>query len=280
MRFILSVLTIVLFSFSAPSAFAQAAQPLPQLPEPIQNLVNEGAQIRYLGKDNGLDAWLTVKNGVEQYFYVMPDREAFVMGVMFDKTGKLVTVEQVNRLRAQGDDLLDSLTDVPEANNPKALQKNEIKTPAEQMFSDVEDSNWVPFGQPGAPILYAFVEMHCPHCHSFMNDLKNGKYLDEGKVQLRLIPLGFKEEAQAQAAFLLASPNPQERWFNFLAGQEDALPAKAEINKQGVQRNMAVMQSWKFDATPMAIYRGRDGSVKIIRGKPQDLAAVVADLQG
>ncbi|MCD8497585.1 MAG: hypothetical protein LRZ85_05575 [Alphaproteobacteria bacterium] len=45
-----------------------------------------------------------------------------------------------------------------------------------------------------------------------------------------------------------------------------------------MQRNLAVMQSWKFTATPMIIYRAKDGSVKIVRGRPQDKAGMISDL--
>lgn len=275
----LGVFSLVL-TFAATPATAQPADPLPELPEPIQNLVNEGAQIRYLGKDNGLDAWLTIKNGVEQYFYVLPDRSAFVMGVMFDKSGKLVTVDQVQRLRSQGDTLLDTLADFPTTNATEQEKPFEFKTPAEQMFNDIENSNWVSLGKAGAPVMYSFVDPQCPHCHSFVEELKSGGYFENGQIQLRLIPVGFREETRAQSAFLIATPNPEERWFKHMAGDETALPAKSEINQQGVQRNLAIMQSWKFNVTPMIIYRGRDGSVKLIRGKPENTPGVIADLAG
>ena len=281
MRSILLAIVLGFFTFSGQNtALAQATEPLPELPEPIQNLVNEGAQLRYLGKDHGMNAWLTIKNGVEQYFYVKPDGSAFVMGVMFDKTGKLITVDQVSRLRAQGDTLLDTLAEFPQREEATTNEPFEFKTPAEQMFADVEASNWVPLGQPSAPVVYSFVDPQCPHCHSFVQELRDGGHLDNGQVQLRMIPVGFKEQTRAQAAFLIASPNPQQRWFNHMDGDESALPAKTEINQQGVQRNMAIMQSWKFDATPMSVYRGRDGSVKIVRGRPQNLKSMLADLKG
>ena len=270
-------LTLLVF-LASPHAHAQGTSPLPELPDPIQNLVNEGAQIRYLGKDNGLDAWLTIKNGVEQYFYVLPDRSAFIMGVMFDKGGKLITVEQVSRLRAQGDTLLDTLAEFPVPEETQTNKPFEFKTPAEQMFADIEGSNWVTLGQPNAPVMYSFIDPQCPHCHTFIEDLQNAGYLDSGKIQLRMIPVGFREETRAQAAFLMATPNPQKRWFDHMAGDNSALPAKSEINQQGVQRNLAIMQSWKFNVTPMIIYRGRDGSVKLVRGKPQNMAGVIADL--
>lgn len=272
----LVLLAVFAFSFNQT---ANAQDALPDLPVPIQNLVDEGAQIRYLGNDNGLDAWLTIKGGVEQYFYVLPDKKAFVMGVLFDDKGKLVTVRQVDRLRSQGDTLLDSLAEFPsEAENATQNDGFEFKTPAEQLFSDVEDSNWVVLGKPNAPAIYAFIDPQCPHCHSFINEVHNVGLLENGKMQLRLVPVGFKDETRAQAAYLIATPNPQDRWMKHMAGDETALPAKSEINQQGVQRNLAIMQSWKFNVTPMIIYRDRAGAVKLVRGKPQDLNSLLADL--
>ena len=98
-----------------------------------------------------------------------------------------------------------------------------------------------------------------------MKDLRSG-YLDKGLVQVRLIPVGFREETLAQAAFLLASPDSKERWYKHLDGDETALPARAAVNTQGVQKNLSLMQAWKFSVTPMTIYRGKDGKVKIMAG--------------
>ncbi len=256
---------------------ATAQEGLPQLPPPVQTLVDEGAQIRYLGKEHGLDSWLTIKNGKEQYFYVLPGGEAFLMGVMFDNKGKVITVDQVRRLREKGDPVLDSLT----ADANPTAQKNEafeFKSPSEQLFFDIENSNWVPLGQPGTPVLYSFIDPQCPHCHAFINDLRDDELLKKGRVQLRMIPIGFREETKSQAAYLLATPNPQEKWFRHMDGDKSALPARSEINSQGVQKNLAIMQSWKFNVTPMIVYRGKDGSVKIVRGRPKDIGSLIADI--
>lgn len=275
---LLSIFSIALLTLSS-VAFAQNTD-LPKLPEPIKNLASEGAQVRYLGRDHGLDAWVTVKNGQEQYFYVMPDQEAFIMGVLFDKSGKLVTVDQVKRLQDQGDQLIDTLSDEEFA----GLKKNagdkdafEFKTPSEQLFSDIENSNWVGLGSSNAPIMYSFVDPQCPHCHKLIQDMR-ASYIDNGKVQMRIVPVGFKEETRKQSAFLLAAPNPQERWFAHMDGDTEALPAKEDISDQGVQRNLSIMQSWKFSVTPLIVYRNVNGIVKIIRGGPKDMNAVMSDL--
>lgn len=276
-RFVLT-LAILATCLSAPAAFAQE-ELLPTIPDPLKGLVNEGAQIRFLGRDEGVEGWIVIKAGVEQYFYVLPTG-AFVTGILFDKTGKTLTVDQVARLRGQGDTLLDTLAGEMNAKKPSEAQpgeaKYDFKTPSEQFFYDVENSNWIPFGKAGTPVFYAFVDPQCPHCHEMMKELR--PLLDEGRVQLRLIAVGFAPETQAQAAFLLAAPDPVALWWRNMDGDTAALPAKQEINTQGVQRNLSVMQAWKLNGTPTLIYRGKDEKVKVIEGKPKDLQVLIGDL--
>lgn len=276
---------VIVFAFLLfiPAAYAQQSQPeispVPEMPVPIQELVNQGAQARFLGKDNGLDAWITVKNGQEQYFYVLPDKSGFVMGLLFDSNGKMVTAQQVKRLQQQGDTLLDTLAeDANSYNENNKKEAVEFKSPSEQLYYDIENSNWVALGQANAPIAYSFIDPQCPHCHDFIDELRKSGAFDKGRIQLRMIPVGFRDETKAQAAFLLATPNPQERWMKHMDGDPEALPAKKEINDQGVQRNLAVMQSWEFNVTPMVVYRGKDGTVKLVRGKPKDIEAFISDL--
>ena len=42
--------------------------PAPAMPPPLQTLADQGAQVRYMGKAHGMDSWLTIKAGQEQYF--------------------------------------------------------------------------------------------------------------------------------------------------------------------------------------------------------------------
>lgn len=261
---------------------AMAQDTLPSLPPAIQALVDQGAQIRYLGKDYGVEGWVAIKGGQEQFFYVLPGQNAFISGVLVDGEGKVKTIEQVARLRQQGDDLLDKLAEpqaqVSPAEQKAAIdQKYEFKTPSEKLYFDIENANWIPVGKAGAPMLYAFIDPNCPHCHSMMEDLRK-TYIDTGLAQVRIIPVGFNEQSKAQAAFLLAAPDPVGLFWKHSDGDKEALPARSEINQQGVERNMAVMQSWKFDVTPMVVYRGKDNTVKIVKGRPKDVKAMIDDL--
>lgn len=256
---------------------------VPDMPDALQSLVDRGAQARFLGTKHGMEGWVTIFKGQEQYYYVTPDGQGFLMGILFNKDGKMETVNQVRELQEQSDDALDifamdkqKVDSLKEAKE-KASKEFEYKTPAERMFMDIENSNWIGFGSEKAPIIYSFMDPQCPHCHSFMKDLRSG-YLDKGLVQLRVIPVGFRDETLAQAAFLLAAPDAKERWFNHLDGDKSALPVDTAINTQGVQKNLALMQAWKFDVTPMTVYRGKDGKIKIVRGRAGDMNEILADM--
>ena len=95
-------------------------------------------------------------------------------------------------------------------------------------------------GDTSAPAIYTFVDPQCPYCHQFVKDLRRD-YIENGLIQVRMIPVGYKQGSMEQAAFLLAVPNPQGRWYRHIEGDEEALPVTPGINQQGVQRNMAII---------------------------------------
>lgn len=249
-------------------------------------MMSEGAQMRYLGQHSGLDGWIAIKGGQEQYFYVTADGQAFVMGLLFDKNGKIITLRQVQRLQESSDgETLDLFAGGQFAEGPQATldeegraTSREFKTPSEQLYSDIESSNWVRLGSEAAPYIYVIVDPQCPHCHAFLNDLRRD-YIENGLLQVRMVPVGFREETRAQAALLLAVANPQERWYNHLDGDEGALPVTSDINQQGVQRNLAILQSWKVNVTPFTVYRAGSGEVKIVQGRAQSIEQIMADLR-
>ena len=82
-----------------------------------------------------------------------------------------------------------------------------------------------------------------------------------------------------KASFLLADPNAEELLYKHLDGDKKALLADKNVNTQGVQRNMSLMQDWKLDVTPFSVYRDVAGKVKILKGRPDDLKKLVTELR-
>jgi thiol:disulfide interchange protein DsbG len=278
----LALLTAFLLLTPAPS-FAQSKDAtIPDVPEALQALAERGAQMRYLGSEHGLQGWIAIYQGQEQYYYVTPDKKAFVTGLMFAQDGRPITIDQVRELQAQGGPALDLLAEAEapaevQTPPPTIAEAARAQTPAERMFKDVENSNWITLGQSSAPVVYSFIDPQCPHCHEFLKEAKPG-YLDSGLLQIRIVPVGFQESSLAQASFLLAAPDGAAKLYQHLAGDTNALPAKSDISTQAVQKNMALMQAWKFNVTPLTVYRAASGEVKIVRGKPKDLPGLLADL--
>ncbi|PZQ49116.1 MAG: thiol:disulfide interchange protein DsbG [Micavibrio aeruginosavorus] len=280
---ILSLLTLTLVLAAPAYAQSKKTQGIPDVPDALQSLADRGAQFRYLGNEHGMDGWIAIYQGQEQYYYITQDKKAFVTGLMFADDGRPITIDQVKTLQAAGGDVLDLLAEdkTPEETSTptSVVESAAMKTPAERMFGDVEASNWIRLGSEDAPAIYSFVDPNCPHCHDFLNDIRQKDYLAKNVLQVRIIPVGFQTGSLAQASFLLASPDAQERYFKYLDGDKDQLPAKSDISTQAVQKNMALMQAWKFNVTPLTVYRSKSGEIKIVRGRAKDLNAIISDLQ-
>jgi len=226
---------------------------------------------------------------------VTPDRQAIVTGILFNNKGDAVTLRQVNQLRQKEGPALDTLAgfipaekdgtskaaEIANFENPQALAESVSKSKSEQLYEAVMAANSITLGSnKNAPVIYTFIDPECPHCHDMVKDVRESGFLEKGDLQVKIIPVGLISETSLQeAAYLLAAPNPQELLFKHLDGEPNVLLADPSINTQGVQRNMALMQDWKFDVTPFSIYRDASGKVKILRGRPNTLKKVVAELR-
>ena len=299
MRFCQTYLWIALFTclFSVSALAEEVTQP--PVPAPIQNLVSNGAQLRYLGQEYGLNGWLVLKSGQEQYFYSTPDGQGVLMGVLFNNKGDTVTLKQINDLRKKEGPAIDKLagfgtttppaaapdtakpaTVSPDFTNPETLLKSAVKPKSEQLFDSVENANWIKIGNDKAPIIYTFIDPECPHCHDLIQNIRKSGYLEQGLVQFRLIPVGvLSENSLIEASYLLASADPQKDLFRHLDGEKDVLLVDKNANTQGVQRNIKLMQDWKLDMTPFSVYRARDGKVKVLQGVPDDLKKIITELR-
>ena len=263
-------------------AAAQDTADRPPLPDALDNLVKKGAQVRYMGEEHGMDGWLMIKNGRPQYFYVAPDGQAILTGLMFDTEGENVTARQLQELRGgrggQSGRSLDALTQ-PDNDEFEMPDVSQPKSRSERMYTAIKASNWFVLGDPQAPVVYAFIDPQCPHCHDFINALRNRGYIENGRLQLRVIPVGvINKKSLYRAAYLLAATSPGERLLSHIDGDEDALPVQRDMNTQGVQRNMTVMKDWNLKSTPFIVYKDKQGEVRIIQGNPDDSSELVSEL--
>ncbi len=311
----LLVLGVAVIGTTSP---VQASDSQPPLPPYVQRLVNGGAQVKYLGDDLGLQGWMLVKDAQRQYIYVTPNQEAYLLGLLLNSDGEMVTKEQLERFVDKNPAYLqDQIKDMvaqskkeieaqkstkaePVNNTPKIAQvakapqpveththnpatepqTSNSKSPAEELLSEIQNSNWVEIGSSSAPIVYAFIDPECQHCHQFIQDLRDVKAFEEGKIRTRLMPVGIMgRDSLYEAGTLIDSKDPKNVFFNHIDGDEFALPVDTKQNTQKVQENMKIMQDWKLDVTPFIIYESKSGEIKIVRGRPKKLDEFFADLK-
>lgn len=277
---------IAFFAFFSQSVIAQdITQPDP--PKSLKSLVDQGAQIFYMGDFEGMHGWVLIRKGKPEFFYENKERTAMIMGLMFNGEGDMITMGQLSALRSRVGDSLFAATDVetlpltaqapaaPSAAN--AAMPTEMPTRAQMMFADLVTSNWFTMNEDGAHDILAIIDPDCPHCKQMLQEIQ--PLLDQDLLRLRVIPVGQGEESMRRAALLLASGNPEDRLMRHINGDTEALNAPENITTTAVKNNTDKVMGYGFDATPMVVYKTLKNEIRIIRGRPTDYMGIVNDIR-
>jgi protein-disulfide isomerase len=262
----------------------------------IQNILQGGAEIYYLGERSGLQGFVIYKSGGMQVFYLPPDQQTLLFGAMFSIDSANVTAQQITLASNQNPQLKGIVTAATEqqrefeksaglagADSPHAVDKNGLPpvaslSPGERLYRDFQTSAGVMLGQPDKPLLLMLVDPLCLHCKATWGALKD--HVAAGDLRVRLLPIGPEgSERERMAARLLRVPDPLKTWNKFEEGDQSVLAGDAPINDlAAVRTTMAMVMNWKITATPYLVYRGKDGKIKVVQGEPEKIAAVLADI--
>lgn len=304
----------LLMSSSAMPAYAQLESPIhlfdPNGKEPdiakipaLSRLTSKGSKLYYLGQRSQIHGWLLMKNGALQMVYMSPDKQTVIVGALMSTRGENVTRAQVKYLMDKNPHikkLLNKASDEKEAidaagrggmasveSNPAARTKkagvNDIPeislSPGERLIQDMQTAAGVDMGQYGQPTLYMIAAPSCPVCKATWNELRSP--VAKGKVRVRMIPVynNVGNGEIDQAATLLTSKDPFATWNKFVDGDASALDGGSDdLSVRGVRSNLQLVSRWNIQGYPYIVYRGKDGRIKIVQGKPDRMAAVLLDL--
>jgi len=253
----------------------------------LANLASGGGKLYYLGERSGLNGFLLVRDGRVQMLYLSPDRKTVLIGAMFSAQGDNVTSPQVQALLAREQNVR-AMFEKPAAAQPAQQSSTPVSAPAptsenlspgERLLRDMQSATSVALGAPARAEIYMLIAPNCPNCKATWTELKGS--VTSGKLRVHLIPAYNSEGAQERdfAAMLLSAPNPLAAWNSFVAGDKAALagaPRPQDI--EAVENNLRLMGKWNVQGFPYLVYRGRDGLVKIVQGRPQRISAVLDDL--
>lgn len=272
------VLTLALFISLSSVAFAQTEKQ-PEVPAFIKGLEEKGATVKYLGNDLGVNGWLIIADGAAEYVYTTPDGKANIAGFLIDEEGTVVSQAQMANFMEENKEFMESFSAQKDAQKVDVSSETKANSDkAQKLFEDIEKTNWVVLGQPNAPIIYTIIDPECPHCHAMIDDLNRGEAFANGSLQMRAVPVGLISKTSLYRAENLLRSGTASADLMELAkvdGKQvsDAEPDSLEL----VKKNMAFLQEWGLDVTPFTIYEDQSGKIKVVRGVPDDMQALIND---
>ncbi|HAX92005.1 MAG TPA: hypothetical protein DCY07_07345 [Rhodospirillaceae bacterium] len=270
----------------------------------LSNMVKSGAKLYYMGERSGMHGWFIMKNGQIQMVYLSPDKQSVLIGGLFSARGENVTTPQISMLSERNEDIKKILTGTAQqqqeimkageqdgagsvaagSNNASAKKEADAipsvpVSPGERLIQDLKSAAGVTLGQNEEAELMMIAAPGCPNCKKTWQELR--EYVKTNKVQVRLIPVynSVGGEESRVAAQLLKVANPLEAWDRFVEGDVTALAGDpGEMAIKAVVANLNLVTKWNIQGYPYLVYRGKDGRIKIVQGKPERMAAVMMDV--
>ena len=222
---------------------------------------------------HGLDG-LYVRSGPQfQVFYVTPDKQRVIPGVMWDAAGKDLTRDQVADVPGAVPTVV--VGDVPEGSAARAPG-----TPPPAALPLVQRANLGTVGSASAPHLWMLIDPQCIYsvrAYQVLHPL-----VEAGKLQLSLIPLSvldYEDRGQStKSALALLSKPADQMAAAWQAGSVNDPPVPAAAAR--LQANMAIAQAIGLQGTPTLVWRKTDGTEGRIDGMPTSVEALLASIGG
>lgn len=222
-----------------------------------------------LGEQHGLRG-LFVRSGRQfQVFYVTPDGQRVVPGVLWGADGRELTRAQLAGVAGA----------VPTVVLGDVRPGEGVGAPS--ALTAVARSHAGFVGAETAPTLWMFADPRCVYSVRAMQVLQ--PFVAAGRVRLGVIPVAVLDRepggASAQVASAMLSESAERMVATWQANRLTGVAAAAEAPAK-LRENMAVVEAVGLRGTPTFFYRKRDGSEGRVDGLPADVGALVASLGG
>lgn len=276
-------------SAGVPVAPPVAPAPAEAYPAAIQTLLDRGGRLAGRGVVGDLPFW-TIETPAGQQTYVTSPRGLVIRGQVYDSGGllKLDTTAAVPvildpaRQRREGlEPLLGGMDPVP----PPSAGLTDGSPPApalddslaavetlvrgaigpEAVWADLGQATAIEEGARDAPLVYVFIDPHCPYCHQQWRLLRQA--VVDGKLRVRWVSVVVLEASKRQLPRVLGLLPPTDaeglaRWMTHHVGEFRA-DAQAKL---ALARNQALFGRLQANKVPALLYRAADGRVILRAG--------------
>jgi len=222
-----------------------------------------GAQLTDLGVNHGLRSVFARSGQHFQVFYITPDGQGIIGGVMWDSSGENLT----RKLVADIDGVIPTVT----------LDR----TPADDgALKAVSKASYGLVGKEGAPRLWMLFDPQCSFSIRAMQQLQ--PFVEQGKVQLALIPVSILDHEDSgrstdSALGLLSQPaeNMAAAW---MAGKPTGV--RRDDAERLLSANMKIADQIHLRGTPTFLWETKNRSAGRLDGVPSDFGMLTTQVGG
>lgn len=216
-----------------------------------QHLEGKGVKVvNSFSSISGLRAVIADNGTEKRLFYITPDGNSLIAGMVFDAKGNNITSEDMKK------------AGVNDVGGAKVLGDTQLQA----LWKRVEQRRWIQEGKVGK-LVYVFFDPNCPYCHRLWTTLKAG--VDAGKIQVRWLPVAIlKDTSKGLGAALYTAPNGTEAMAQMVNHQLQPIAVKEKENRDLAQ-NLLLLRDTGYTGVP-AIMLKRGNRVVSMMGYPDD----------
>lgn len=249
----------------------------------LARIARNGAELWEIdtaARNHGLMA-IFARNGMQfRTFYITPDHEAEVGGVMWDRNGHNLTRAALETVEG----LVPTIHWNPKAPSPHPASPGTPK-PDIDALRRMSQTSYGLYGPDSAPRVYMIVDPLCPYSTRALERLR--PFVDSGRLQLALVPISIndwengRQSTPAAQAMLSAAPGAmQDSWQKIIAsGHADPAVAPAPDASARLALNLNAAHDVGMMGTPTLIWRDRAGVTHNEGGLPDNLEQAIAGMQ-
>jgi len=216
-----------------------------------QHLAGKGVKIvNSFSSASGLRAVIADNGTEKRLFYITPDGNSLIAGMVFDAQGNNITSADMNK------------AGVNDVGGAKVLGDAQLQT----LWERVEKRRWIQEGKVGK-LVYVFFDPNCPYCHRLWTTLRAG--VDAGKIQVRWLPVAIlKDTSKGLGAAIYTSPRASEAMAQMVNRQLQPVAVQERENRDLAQ-NLLLLRDTGYTGVPAMMFK-RSGKIVSMMGYPDD----------
>lgn len=249
---------LVMAAFAGFSAVVAAQTPGTVTPAE-QRLLSKGVKVtQSFPSVSGLRAIIADSGTEKRLFYITPDGQSLIVGMVFDQEGNNVTTADMKK------------AGVSDAGGSKMLSDAQLQS----LWDRAEKRRWVQEGKSGK-VIYAIFDPNCPYCHRLWSTLQNS--VQAGKIQVRWLPVALlKDTSKGMGAAIYTAAKPSEALAMMVNRQLQPLAVVNDRENRDMAHNLLLLRDTGYTGVPALLFK-RGNKVVAMMGAPDDreLAALL-----